>query len=116
MEPVYRAGSRLANHRDTLNHRWSRALVNFAVKNGFGTIQMEDLSGIKEDTGFPKRLRHWTYYDLQQKITYKAAEKGITVMKVNRSIPPSAVPNADTLTAETGRCKSGSAASHVGLR
>lgn len=83
VEPVYQAGNRLANHRDTLNHRWSKALVDYAVKNGFGTIQMEDLSGIKEDTGFPRRLRHWTYYDLQQKITYKAAEKGITVKKVN---------------------------------
>jgi IS605 OrfB family transposase len=85
LEPVYHAGSRFANFRDTLNHRWSKALVDFAVKNGFGTIQMEDLSGIKENTGFPKRLRHWTYYDLQQKIEYKAAEKGIEVNKVNGS-------------------------------
>ena len=85
LEPVYHAGSRFANFRDTLNHRWSKALVDFAVKNGFGTIQMEDLSGIKENTGFPRRLRHWTYYDLQQKIEYKAAEKGIEVNKVNGS-------------------------------
>ena len=83
LEPVYQAGSRLANHRDTLNHRWSKALVDYAVKNGFGIIQMEDLSGIKEDTGFPKRLRHWTYFDLQSKIQYKAEEKGVKVIKVN---------------------------------
>jgi IS605 OrfB family transposase len=83
LEPVYQAGKRLANHRDTLNHRWSKALVEYAVKTGCGTIQMEDLTGIKEDTGFPKMLRHWTYYDLQQKIEYKAEEKGIKVVKVN---------------------------------
>jgi IS605 OrfB family transposase len=83
LEPVYQAGKRLANHRDTLNHRWSKALVEYALKTGCGTIQMEDLTGIKEDTGFPKMLRHWTYYDLQQKIEYKAEEKGIKVVKVN---------------------------------
>ena len=83
LEPVYQAGSRLANHMDTLNHRWSKALVDYAVKNGFGTIQMEDLSEIKEDTGFPRRMRHWTYYNLQQKIEYKAEEKGIAVIYVN---------------------------------
>jgi transposase len=44
---------------------------------------MEDLSGIKKNTGFPKRLFHWTYYDLQTKIEYKAKEKGIDVVKIN---------------------------------
>ena len=44
---------------------------------------MEDLTGIKEDAEFPKFLRHWTYYDLQQKIEAKAKEHGIKVVKVN---------------------------------
>ena len=80
---VYKAGDRIANYRDTINHRYSKAVVEYAVKNGYGTIQMEDLSGIKEDTGFPKRLQHWTYYDLQTKIENKAKEHGITVVKID---------------------------------
>ena len=80
---VYKAKDRVANFRDTINHRYSKALVDYAVKNQYGTIQMEDLSGIKEDTGFPKFLRHWTYYDLQAKIESKAAEYGIKVVKID---------------------------------
>lgn len=80
---VYKAEDRIANYRDTINHRYSKAVVDYAVKNGYGTIQMEDLSGIKEDTGFPRRLQHWTYYDLQTKIESKAKEHGIRVVKVD---------------------------------
>ena len=80
---VYKAEDRIANYRDTINHRYSKAVVDYAVKNGYGTIQMEDLSGIKEDTGFPRRLQHWTYFDLQTKIGNKAKEHGIKVIKVD---------------------------------
>ena len=44
---------------------------------------MEDLTGIKSDNDFPKRLQHWTYYDLQAKIENKAKEHGIKVIKIN---------------------------------
>lgn len=40
---------------------------------------MEDLSNIKTDLKDAKYLRHWTYYDLQQKIKNKAALYGISV-------------------------------------
>ena len=80
---VYKSKDKIAHYRDTINHRYSKALIEYAVKNGYGTIQMEDLSGIRDDTGYPKFLRHWTYYDLQSKIEYKAAEQGIIVRKVN---------------------------------
>ncbi|MBR3861733.1 MAG: transposase [Oscillospiraceae bacterium] len=80
---VYKMENRIANFRDTVNHRYSKALIDYAVKHQYGTIQMEDLSGIKNDTGFPKFLRHWTYFDLQEKIDAKAREHGIHVVKVN---------------------------------
>lgn len=41
---------------------------------------MENLSGISSDDAF---LRQWSYFDLQQKITNKAAEYGIDVIKIN---------------------------------
>lgn len=82
VDNVYKTREKIANFRDTINHRYSHALVEYAVKNQYGTIQMEDLSGIRQDTDFPKFLRHWTCYDLQSKIEAKAKEKGIEVVKV----------------------------------
>lgn len=86
--PVFDARERLSNYRDTINHRYSKKLVDFAVKNGYNVIQMEDLSGIKNpspEKGYEinRLLRHWTYYDLQQKIEYKAKEVGINVIEIN---------------------------------
>ena len=80
---VYKAKDKVAGYRSMINHQFSKALVAYAEKNGYGTIQMEDLTGIKEDAGYPKKLRHWTYYDLQTKIEYKAKERGIAVRRVN---------------------------------
>ena len=80
---VYQAKDKVAQFRNTINHRYSKALIDFAIKKQCGVIQMEDLSGVKEDTGNPKFLRHWTYYDLQAKIEAKAKEHGIVVRKIN---------------------------------
>ena len=80
---VYSAEDKIARFRDTINHRYSKAVVDYAVKNRCGIIQMEDLSGIKEDTGYPKKLQHWTYYDLQKKIKAKAKEHGILVKRID---------------------------------
>lgn len=82
---VYKAEDKIANFRNTVNHRYSKKLIEYAIQNRYGTIQMEDLSGIKQDTGFPKFLQHWTYYDLQQKIEAKAKENGINFIKVDPS-------------------------------
>lgn len=79
-KPVYAIEDRIARFRDTANHKYSRALIDYAVKNGCGTIQMEDLKGITKDTD--KFLKNWSYYDLQQKIEYKAKEVGIEVKKI----------------------------------
>lgn len=83
VDAVYKTEDRIANFRKTINHRYSKALIEFALQYGYGTIQMEDLRGIKADMEEPRRLRHWTYYDLQSKIEAKAAEHGIVIRKVN---------------------------------
>ena len=80
---VYKLKNKASNYRDTKNHIMSRHLIDFAIKNGYGTIQMEDLSGIKSETGNSKFLRHWAYYDLQTKIQNKAKEAGIEFVKIN---------------------------------
>lgn len=72
---------KVKNYRDTLNHKYSRYIVDFALKNKCGIIQMENLEGVtsKAKEAF---LKNWSYYDLQSKIEYKAEEVSIKVLKV----------------------------------
>lgn len=72
----------VSNFTDTYNHKISKYVVDFAVKNDCGVIQMEDLSGATSNV-HEKFLKEWSYYDLQQKIIYKAQEQGIEVKKIN---------------------------------
>ncbi len=76
-EPAYKIEDRIARFRDTANHKYSRALIEFAVKNRCGVIQMENLKGIAVNAD--KFLKNWSYYDLQTKIENKAKEAGIIV-------------------------------------
>lgn len=79
MKPVDAISNKIHNYRETKNHTWSRFIVNEALKNECGTIQLEDLSGITVDNAF---LKDWTFFSLQQKIIDKAKEHGIKVVKV----------------------------------
>ncbi len=76
-----------ANFAKTYNHTISRMIIDYATKNGVGTIRMEDLTsaGFKdsEDKSKNKVLANWSYYDLQSDIAYKAEIAGIAVEKVN---------------------------------
>lgn len=77
---VERIGDKIAHFRNTVNHSFSRELINYAVKKGCGTIQMEDLTGVtKKANSF---LKNWSYFDLQTKIEYKAKEQGINVVYI----------------------------------
>ena len=80
IEGIERLKDKEAKFRDRINHQYSRMIVNTAVRYKCKTIQMEDLTGISTDSTF---LKSWPYYDLQNKITYKAAEKGIDVVRIN---------------------------------
>lgn len=82
MAPVDRIANRIANFRNTKNHSYSKWIVNIAVKNKCGVIQMEDLSGISSGKK-EKFLKDWSYFDLQQKIEYKAKAHGIKVIYVD---------------------------------
>ena len=75
-------GRKYNNFRDTYNHKVSRYIVDVAIKYRVGLIQMEDLSGFSEQQQ-ESLLKNWSYYDLQQKIKYKAEENGIRVYFIN---------------------------------
>lgn len=79
-KPVYKIEDKIAKFRDTANHKYSHALIQYAIKNNCGVIQMEDLTGI---TNVADRfLKNWSYYDLQTKIKYKAKEVGIDIVYI----------------------------------
>jgi len=80
IKPIEYAWDRLANAADTINHRYSRYIVNFAIKNNCGVIQMENLEGISKPDVF---LKNWSYFDLQHKVEYKANEAGIKVVYID---------------------------------
>lgn len=79
-----RALDKLTKHErnfvQTYNHMVSKQVVDFAVKNKAKYINVEDLSGFNSSQFI---LRNWSFYELQQFITYKAAKYGITVRKIN---------------------------------
>lgn len=79
LRPLDTMSNKISNFKDLTNHRYSKKVVEFAIKNGCGTIQMEDLTGISKNN---LMLKTWSYYDLQQKIEYKAKEFGIEVIYV----------------------------------
>lgn len=80
MKPVNKIRNKVSDFADTFNHKYSKYVVEFALKNNCGVIQMEDLSGATINTK-EKFLKDWSYYDLQQKIIYKGRENGIKVGK-----------------------------------
>ncbi|SFL82644.1 transposase, IS605 OrfB family, central region [Salibacterium qingdaonense] len=80
VDPLKVIRDKIANFRETKNHQYSRYVVDMAEKHECATIQMEELKGIHQDDAFLKR---WSYHDLQEKITYKAEEKGIQVLKID---------------------------------
>lgn len=83
MKPLEKIGSKITNFRNTVNHRYSRQIVNWAVQNGCGTIQIEDLTGYAaSELEKYKLMKSWSYYDLTSKIEAKAKEYGINVIKL----------------------------------
>lgn len=80
IKPIEKLSDRANDFKDTTNHKYSRFIIDMALKHNCGIIQMEDLSGISSNSFF---LKNWTYFDLQTKIEYKAKEVGIKVVKTN---------------------------------
>lgn len=77
IRPIEKLTNKVEQFKETINHKYSRYIVNLAIKHDCGVIQMEDLSGIADGDKKASFSGYWTYYDLQQKIAYKAKEAGI---------------------------------------
>ena len=68
------------------DHKISRAVVNFAIRNHVSEIRLEQLEGIRQTTRLSrkneKNLHNWSFYRTAQYIEYKAALSGIRVVYV----------------------------------
>lgn len=88
LKALNRLRERERNFVQTYNHMVSHRIVDFAVKNNAAYINIEDLSGFGKDRkGEIQKekeivLRNWSYYELQNYITYKANMHGIEVRKI----------------------------------
>lgn len=101
MEPLEKIGAKVANFRNTTNHRYSRQIVDWAVQNNCGTIQIEDLTGYASaELERYKLLKNWSYFDLMSKIEYKAQEHGIDVKKIGYAALKRYCPDCKALTVE----------------
>lgn len=104
MKPILKSRKQANNFADTFNHKYSRYIVNFAIKNNCGVIQMEDLSGATKNTN-DKFLKDWSYYDLQTKIQYKAEEVGIKVIKIKPQYTSKRCSDCGSIHEENRDCK-----------
>lgn len=77
------------NWVQTENHRFSRKIVNLAIRWNVETIQMENLKGFGKNsegevkTMHKRLLGRWSYFELQKDIEYKAQMAGIKVVYIN---------------------------------
>ncbi|NLU91358.1 hypothetical protein [Chitinophaga sp. Ak27] len=69
------------NYINTKFHSYSRAAINLCIKHGAATLVLVNQT-VKEGTAKEDQflLRNWSYYNLKQKIEYKASLAGITVI------------------------------------
>lgn len=82
LKPVEHMRDKIGKFRDTYNHKVSKYIVDIAVKNNCGTVQMENLSGFSEQQS-ETFLKNWSYFDLQNKTKYKCEEKGINFILID---------------------------------
>jgi len=81
--PTEKLQNRIEKAYTTLNHQLSASVIDFAKNHGAGTIQIEDLTGLKEQLTGTFIGARWRYHQLQQFLEYKGKENGITVRAIN---------------------------------
>lgn len=80
LKALERLRKKEAHFVETYCHMVSKAVVDFALKYNAKYINLENLTGYDTDDIV---LRNWSYYKIQQYITYKAFKYGIEVRKIN---------------------------------
>lgn len=72
------------NWTKNMNHKYSRELIDYALKYNCGNIVMENLSGFNDEVKNQKFIgRYWSYFELQTMIINKANKYNINVFKID---------------------------------
>ena len=83
LQAIEKLQGRIDHAYQTLNHRLSATVIKFALDNGAGVIQIEDLEGLKDELTGTFLGERWRYAELQRFLEYKAKETGIKIRKVD---------------------------------
>lgn len=108
IKPIEHLNDKISNFRNTMNHKYSKYIVDFAIKKNCSAIQIENLEGYSEKAK-ESFLKSWPYYDLQSKIIYKAKEYGIEVIKVKPNYTSKRCSKCGCIHEENRDCKSNQA-------
>lgn len=84
LDELNNKNTRTANRQKTYNRQWASELIKLCKKNRAGTIHIEDLSGLGEQSKDNLFLKSWPYYGMQQAIIQAAENSGIDVFYINR--------------------------------
>ena len=84
LEAIRRMKDKEARWMKDQDHKISRAIVDWCLDRGVGTIRLEKLEGIRNRQRRDRRdrgrsLHSWSFYRLQQFIAYKARLAGIRI-------------------------------------
>nr|QBM01136.1 CRISPR-associated protein Cas14a.2 [uncultured archaeon] len=85
LDPITRMTEKNDRFRKKIIERWAKEVTNFFIKNQVGTVQIEDLSTMKDrqDNFFNQYLRgFWPYYQMQNLIENKLKEYGIETKRI----------------------------------
>ncbi len=74
-----------SNFVRTINHKISKDIIYFAVKNNAHKINLENLEGFSKSQRDSFVLRNWSYFELQNMIEQKANKYGIIVEYISPS-------------------------------
>ena len=89
LQALDRLESKERNWVHLQNHIFSKSIIEYALQNEAGIIQMERLTGFGRDKNdevddrYKFILRYWSFFELQTMIEYKAKAAGIEVRYIN---------------------------------
>lgn len=83
LQYIEKYNKRERHYVQTMNHKFSREVIDFALSKRAGVIVLEDLSGYGQREKEEFFLRNWSYFELQNYIEYKAKRVGIEIQKTN---------------------------------
>jgi len=100
LSAIKKLGDKESRWMKDQNHKISRQIINFAIKENVSVIKLETLANIRKTTRTSRKnarnLHNWSFYQLQQLIKYKANMVGIKVIEVNPAYTSQTCPNCGT--------------------